>query len=170
MMDGALSVSIVLERIEPIRSEMGHRSCQSKSVSARLFLWDDATSFSPSSLAFRGQTKLISTAEENQQNQASLHPALNVFTKIFAGILQQQQQQQPMTTPTTGKTTLLYSIFCPWEIEFSEINGRRCLTRSSSFDPTIKTCDQRRFSSTNSNNISIPYRNVGSILSRFEKW
>lgn len=52
-----------------------------------------------------GQTKVISTSEENQQNQAALHPALNVFTKIFAGIMQQQQQQQPITTPTTVKST-----------------------------------------------------------------
>jgi hypothetical protein len=49
------------------------------------------------------QTKIISTAEENQQNQAGLHPALDVFTKIFAGIMQQQQQQQPTTTPITGE-------------------------------------------------------------------
>lgn len=49
------------------------------------------------------QTKIISTAEENQQNQAGLHPALDVFTKIFAGIM--QQQQQPMTTPITVKLT-----------------------------------------------------------------
>ncbi|UJR20550.1 hypothetical protein I4U23_023677 [Adineta vaga] len=42
------------------------------------------------------QTKTISTAEENQQNQASLHPALDVFTKIFAGILQQQNQSGPI--------------------------------------------------------------------------
>lgn len=46
------------------------------------------------------QTKTISTADENQQNQATLHPALNVFTKIFAGIMQQQQQTTVM--PTTG--------------------------------------------------------------------
>ncbi|CAF0942915.1 unnamed protein product [Rotaria sordida] len=51
------------------------------------------------------QTKIISTVEENQNNQASLHPALDVFTKIFAGIMQQQQQQQPMTAPTTVKST-----------------------------------------------------------------
>ena len=49
------------------------------------------------------QTKVISTTEENQQTQASLHPALDVFTKIFAGIMQQQQQQQPTTAPMTGK-------------------------------------------------------------------
>ena len=47
------------------------------------------------------QTKVISTAEENQATQASLHPALDVFTKIFAGIM--QQQQQPTTAPITGK-------------------------------------------------------------------
>lgn len=53
------------------------------------------------------QTKIISTAEENQQNQASLHPALDVFSKIFAGIM--QQQQQPGTTPITGKNVdILY--------------------------------------------------------------
>jgi hypothetical protein len=45
----------------------------------------------------------MSTAEENQQTQASLHPALDVFTKIFAGIMQQQQQQQPTTAPITSK-------------------------------------------------------------------
>ncbi len=47
------------------------------------------------------QTKILSTAEENQQNQASLHPALDVFTKIFAGIMQQQQQPGGIA-PTTG--------------------------------------------------------------------
>jgi hypothetical protein len=47
------------------------------------------------------QTKIISTVEENQENQASLHPALDVFSKIFAGLM--QQQQQPATTPITGK-------------------------------------------------------------------
>ncbi|CAF4444954.1 unnamed protein product, partial [Adineta steineri] len=31
------------------------------------------------------QTKIVSTADENQDNQASFHPALDVFTKIFAG-------------------------------------------------------------------------------------
>lgn len=46
------------------------------------------------------QTKTISTIEENQKNQASFHPALDVFTKIFAGIM--QQQQQPSTVPITG--------------------------------------------------------------------
>ncbi|CAF0963863.1 unnamed protein product [Rotaria sp. Silwood1] len=52
------------------------------------------------------QTKIISTAEENQHNQASLHPALDVFTKVFAGIMQQQQQQQqPMSAPITVKST-----------------------------------------------------------------
>jgi hypothetical protein len=50
------------------------------------------------------QTKVISTAEENQQNQASLHPALDIFTKIFAGIMQQQQQQTPTIAPITGKS------------------------------------------------------------------
>ncbi len=45
------------------------------------------------------QTKIISTADENQKNQATLHPALDVFTKIFAGLM---QQQQPATTPITG--------------------------------------------------------------------
>ena len=49
---------------------------------------------------FSVQTKIISTAEENQQNQASFHPALDVFTKIFAGIMQQQQSTTP-TAPTT---------------------------------------------------------------------
>ncbi len=52
---------------------------------------------------FSVQTKIMSTAEENQQTQASLHPALDVFTKIFAGIMQQQQQQQPTTAPITSK-------------------------------------------------------------------
>jgi hypothetical protein len=46
------------------------------------------------------QTKIISTIEENQQNQASLHPALDVFTKIFAGIM---QQQQAPNVPITGR-------------------------------------------------------------------
>ena len=46
------------------------------------------------------QTKVISTVEENQQNQANFHPALDVFSKIFAGIM---QQQQPTTAPITGK-------------------------------------------------------------------
>ncbi|CAF0796741.1 unnamed protein product [Adineta ricciae] len=49
------------------------------------------------------QTKLISTAEENQQNQASFHPALDVFTKIFAGIMQQQNQAGPIP-PTIVKS------------------------------------------------------------------
>jgi len=53
---------------------------------------------------FSVQTKIISTAEENQQNQASFHPALDVFTKIFAGIMQQQQSTTP-TAPTTTTTT-----------------------------------------------------------------
>ncbi|CAF2029524.1 unnamed protein product [Rotaria magnacalcarata] len=51
------------------------------------------------------QTKLISTAEENQHNQASLHPALDVFTKIFAGLMQQQQPATATPTPTTVKST-----------------------------------------------------------------
>lgn len=50
------------------------------------------------------QTKVISTAEENQQNQASFHPALDVFTKIFAGIMQQQSTTAP-TAPITIKKT-----------------------------------------------------------------
>lgn len=49
------------------------------------------------------QTKIISTADENQQNQASLHPALDIFTKIFAGLMQQQQEQQPVNAPITGR-------------------------------------------------------------------
>ncbi|CAF1184509.1 unnamed protein product [Adineta steineri] len=49
------------------------------------------------------QTKIVSTADENQDNQASFHPALDVFTKIFAGIMQQQQQQPGQVAPTTVK-------------------------------------------------------------------
>lgn len=73
---------------------------------------------------------MISTSEENQQNQAALHPALNVFTKIFAGIMQQQQQQQPFTTPTTGsrKFSFSFEIF-KIEFDFLQSNRRRKIFR-----------------------------------------
>lgn len=83
---------------------MGHRDCASECVS-----FNKETTIEFHFVFISVQTKVVSTVEENQQTQASLHPALDVFHKIFAGIM--QQQEQPTTTaPITGKDIFRYGI------------------------------------------------------------
>lgn len=108
---------------------------------------------------------MISTAEENQQTQASLHPALDVFKKIFAGIM----QQQPTTAPITGKDRLRKEISMK-RLSCSENNGSFSFTCTSITCTAIKTCFKRRTRSTNQNDLSIQYCHTWTILSRFKKW